>query len=234
MKYLVPAISAAVAGATAMYYLDPDRGKRRRALARDKIVSASIHTSELTRAQSRRVSNGVRVLGARIVSHLPSRGEAARPDVVHQRVRSHLGRVVSHPKAVDVEVLDDRCVRLGGHILADELDALIDTLEKVPGVARVDNQLMVHESAGNIPELQGATRRSAQGNARGRLWRVLAVLAPVAVVAATMRPRARRSMWRPHQRRSLLQRLASDREALPSLLRRPLRGRGYFSALRVS
>lgn len=233
MKYLIPAISAAVAGATAMYFLDPVQGKRRRALARDKVVSASIHTTDLTRAQSRRLSNGVRGLGPRIASHLPTRGEAASPRVLHQRVRSHLGRVVSHPKAVDVEVLEDRCVRLGGHILEDELEALLDTVEKVPGVARVDNQLMVHESAGNTPELQGEARRAMRGNGKGRLWRILAVVAPVAVVAATMRPTARSPMWRPLRRRSLLERFASDREALPSLLGRRRR-RSYFSALRAS
>lgn len=233
MKVLIPAISAAVAGATAMYFLDPEQGRRRRALARDKIVSASIHSTDLTRAQSRRLSNGVRGLGARIASHLPSRGESASPAVLHHRVRSHLGRVVSHPKAVHVEVTEDRCVRLGGHILEDELEALVDAVEKVPGVARVDNQMMVHESAGNIPELQGRSRRSMQGNGSSRLWRVLAVAAPVAVVAATMRPTAGRAMWRPLRRRSLLERLASDREALPSLLGRRRR-HGYLSALRAS
>jgi hypothetical protein len=217
-----------------------------------------MHATDATRAQGRRIANSMKGIGARVASHLPSRGTDASPAVLHQRVRSHLGRAVSHPKAVHVDVRDDHCVCLTGHILQDELENLISAVENVPGVSRVDNQLMVHETAGNIPELQGTSRRMrAYGSGRSRWWGALAILAPVAIMAATLRasPRRslqlamrrslglslqrslgqplRRSMKLLPRRQNLLQRLASDAEALPALIRRSRR-RGYFSALRFS
>lgn len=277
MKVFIPAISAALAGATAMYFLDPVQGRRRRALVRDKVVSASVHTGDVTRAQGRRVANRMKGWAAGVRSHLPGHGATDDPRVLYHRVRSNIGRVVRHPKAVEVDVMEDCSVCLSGHILEDELADLLETVEGVPGVARVENRMMVHETAGNTPELQGSGRRGA-GNGHSVWWGVLAIAAPLALLAAAARPSAhgksllarltphrtglldratgpsgrlldriapRRSLmdrWMPRRglverlmprRRSLVARLASDRESLPALLSRGRR-RDYLSALRAS
>lgn len=191
MKNLVPAVAAALAGATAMYFLDPEQGRRRRALVRDKAVSYSVHTSETAQAQGRRVGDHLKGWTARLRARLPLRHRETDPATLERRVRSQLGRAVSHPKSIHVEATADRTVRLSGHVLHDELEPLLQQVERVPGVAHVDSRLEVHESAGNIPELQGESRRSARRS--GRFWGLLALAAPVAILAATAaRPPARR------------------------------------------
>lgn len=216
MKVLISALSAGLAGATAMYLLDPQQGRRRRALMRDKVVSASVHTSDVTRAQGRRVANRVKGWAAGVRSHLPGNGATDDPHVLQRRVRSHIGRVVRHPKAVHVDVMEDCTVCLRGHILEDELTDLLETVERVPGVARVENEMMVHESAGNTPELQGSGRRGS-GNGHSRWWGVLALAAPVAILAAaSVRPTA--------HRKSLVARLAPQGSSLAGRLVPPRKG----------
>jgi hypothetical protein len=87
----------------------------------------------------------------------------ARPDqptdeVLVERVRARIGRAVSHPHAIKVDACDG-CVILSGPVLAHEAPTLIDNVRWVRGVQRVDNQLDVHEQAGNISALQGGFER---------------------------------------------------------------------------
>ena len=55
-KWLGVLVSAAV-GATAAYMLDPERGRTRRALARDKAIAATNSVSEALEGKSRHWSN---------------------------------------------------------------------------------------------------------------------------------------------------------------------------------
>lgn len=221
MKYnLITTISAVAVGAAAMYYLDPEQGRRRRALVRDKVTSASLQTTDATAAQARRMANHAKGWTSRLTSRFSSTGAPRTARQLHNRIRSRLGHLVSHPKAVNVEVIDDGRILLTGHILENELDALLTGVEGVPGVRHVANELMVHESAGSISELQGNSR--APRERRDRLWRALAMMAPVAILAATVRPVSRR--------RGVIERLSSQRPALPWGTRR----RRHLSALRAS
>jgi hypothetical protein len=59
-------------GVLAMFLMDPDRGTRRRALVRDKMVSAAISTRKALDAQSRDLANrakGVAAEASRGVMH---------------------------------------------------------------------------------------------------------------------------------------------------------------------
>jgi uncharacterized membrane protein len=86
----------------------------------------------------------------------------SRPDddVLVQRVRSCLGRVVTHPSSVEVAA-SDGVVTLSGPILADEVRLLIDCVHHVHGVAGVRNELEVHTESGNTPGLQGTPPRKS-------------------------------------------------------------------------
>jgi hypothetical protein len=77
--------------------------------------------------------------------------------VVRDRVRSRLGRVVSHPRAIDVRVQDGR-VTLSGPVLADEPDRVLACARAVPGVRDVEDRLDRHQTA-DIPALQGGRSR---------------------------------------------------------------------------
>lgn len=118
-----------------------------------------LHTTDATRAQARRVANRAKGWTSFLTTRFSSVGEPRTPRQTQNWLRSLHGRLVSHPKAGNVEVLGDGRVRLTGHILENELDPLLTGVESVSGVTHVDNALMVHESAGHVAKLQGAGRR---------------------------------------------------------------------------
>ena len=74
--------------------------------------------------------------------------------MLEARVRTELGRAVSHPAAIDVYVEDARVI-LTGAVLESELEQLLDRVRKVPGVSEVDNQLRIYAAAEGVPALQG-------------------------------------------------------------------------------
>lgn len=139
-------------GAALMYLFDPEKGKRRRALLRDKFVHVTHSAGEKLDVKSRDAANRVQGLVARTKSLLTS--ERVPDTVVAERVRARLGHVVSHPGSIDVTVKDGR-VTLGGPALSRELDALLDDVARVRGVTGVENKLELHEEPGSVSGLQG-------------------------------------------------------------------------------
>jgi uncharacterized membrane protein len=148
-------IGGIIAGAAAMYLLDPDRGARRRSLLRDRVVHARNKLGDGLSATARDTRN--RAAGAAAELRSRFRRDQADDEVLLERVRSAIGRVVSHPSAITVTVSDGR-VTLGGHILASELDDLIKRVERVRGVKEARNELEIHQTADRIPDLQGQGR----------------------------------------------------------------------------
>jgi uncharacterized membrane protein/osmotically-inducible protein OsmY len=145
-------VAVAVASA-AVYLLDPDHGRRRRGLVRDQ-------ATRLTRRVPSAVSVALRDLGNRL------RGVAARgrrllrrqpadDAILEARVRSEMGRVVRHAKAIRVDARDGRIV-LSGRVLRDEADRLRATVRSVEGVQEVHDRLDVFDEPGGVPDLQGA------------------------------------------------------------------------------
>jgi uncharacterized membrane protein len=143
-------------GAGLMYFLDPERGARRRALMRDRLTHASRITGDAAGATSRDIAHRASGVAARI------RGASDRGTVddrvLLERVRSQIGRAVSHPRAIDVDVVDG-VVTLRGPILMDEVSDLIDAVDRVRGVRDIINNLEEHHEAGNVPSLQGSRSR---------------------------------------------------------------------------
>lgn len=139
-------------GAGLMYIFDPDRGRRRRALVRDQVVHTWRSTGELMDKAMRDLQNRTRGLAAETKARLS--GEQVFDEVLAERVRSALGRAVSHPGAISVTVDQSRVI-LSGPILAREVDRLLAAVAAVSGVTQVENRLDVHQQAGDIPGLQG-------------------------------------------------------------------------------
>jgi hypothetical protein len=155
---------AAALGAAAMYLFDPDRGRRRRAIARDKARSG-VHqgTQFLSAARS---DAAARMQGLRAVARRFRRRSSAPADdrVLEARVRARLGRVVAHPHAVHVAA-DDGDVRLSGPILKSEHTPLVVATRLVRGVRSVDDRdLVLHETPDGVPALQGQGRYAAGDN----------------------------------------------------------------------
>lgn len=142
-----------------MYYLDPDRGRRRRALLSDQVVhlanSFGHNLDVMIRDAIHRVEGMIAEAGA-MLTH-----EEASEQQLAGRVRSKLGRCVSHPSSIEVDVSGDSVI-LSGPVLAEEVDGLLRTIQSVRGVRNVENRLEIHEDANNVPGLQGAARKPAQ------------------------------------------------------------------------
>ena len=165
-------------GAAGMYYLDPQRGRRRRAMVRDKLV----HAGHCLQDSLQRGAQYTRDRATGIVAETRACLATDHADdfTVVERVRSALGRCVSHPGAITVTARDG-IVTLSGDILAADVDDLFCTVCSVRGVRDLVNNLHVHDHPGDVPSLQGvarAARRRAVGGA-GAKW------SPVARLAAT-------------------------------------------------
>lgn len=149
-------------GAALMYFFDPDRGRRRRALVRDQAAHAGHRMQGALEAGARDLRNRAQGYGAA----LRSGAEPPSDQVLEERVRARIGRVVSHPSSIEVKATQGR-VTLSGPVLAHEVGLLIDRVLDVPGVQDVENRLAVHREPGNVPGLQGEPRRrgtAAQGS----------------------------------------------------------------------
>jgi hypothetical protein len=146
-------------GAGLMYALDPDRGKRRRSLARDKLDHAINKTGDAIQTTSRDIRN--RAYGVAAGAKALFKKEDVSDDVLVERLRSKLGRLVSHPHSIEVTA-NQGAITLSGPILESEVDDLIECMSSMPGVTWVNNSLAVHKRAGDIPGLQGGTERSGE------------------------------------------------------------------------
>lgn len=149
-------IIAALAAA-AMYLFDPDKGRRRRALAGDKLRSFGADATDRLGTAARDVK--FRAQGAKAKVLRPFRREGVPDDLVLiERVRATLGRLVSHPHAIQVGARAGRVV-LSGPVLASEADGLVRSVRSVWGVSEVEDHLVVHQRADAVPSLQGGVPR---------------------------------------------------------------------------
>jgi hypothetical protein len=146
-------------GAGLMYLLDPDGGRRRRALARDKAVHGLKVSGKALRRTSADLGNRTRGLVAEAGSLLHKGSADDRK--LEGRVRSKLGRHLSHPSALQVQC-QDGLVTLSGPVLASELDKVLAKVQKIKGVHEVESRLEINDEA----SLQG---ESSNGSRRGPL-----------------------------------------------------------------
>ena len=146
-------LGAFAMGAVFMYTLDPDKGRRRRAIARDKAYSVMLDARDalgVTRRDIGHRLDGLRARVERLVRNRPA------PDDLQliERVRARMGRLVSHPHAIQVGAYRGK-VTLSGPILAREAGPLLDSLRGVWGVADIEDRLVAHEHPDRVPSLQG-------------------------------------------------------------------------------
>jgi hypothetical protein len=148
-----PLLLGITLGAAGAFLLDPQHGRRRRALLRDKMDRGMHETREFADAATLDLRQRARGFAARAKS---LRGGQAPDDVLVERVRAKLGRYSSHPGAITVTALNGRVV-LTGDILAEEQERLFDAVRSVRGVEHVDNQLSAYQSAEGVSSLQGGS-----------------------------------------------------------------------------
>lgn len=147
-------LGAAAAGALAMYYLDPDLGAQRRKLLADLVRSGLPGGERQGQGRGRH---------ARRVYHRTTLADPQSDAELRDRIEERLGRMVSHPRAIQVSV-ENGVVRLSGGLLAKERDGVLDQVQQMEGVQKLVNAMTAHDSpqelASRSPEVfaEAATR----------------------------------------------------------------------------
>jgi uncharacterized membrane protein/CBS domain-containing protein len=178
MKNPATILGALGIGAGLMYFLDPNRGKRRRALVRDRAV----HLSNVANRQLNRTAVDLRnrTQGIWFEAEKLFEDEDFTDEELNGKIRSQLGRLTSHPHAIETAVEDGK-LTLSGLVLADEEELVLKGLVSICGVKEIENKLEAHSSEENFPRLQGAERRRRSILERQKEWspqtRILAAAA---------------------------------------------------------
>jgi BON domain-containing protein len=147
-----------VLGAALAYVLDPDRGNRRRALIRDQMIRASRTLRDAAGVIAEDSRN--RLYGTVTARRSSMRSKPVDDEVLVARVRSKLGRALTHPHAIDVTASNGE-VTLHGPICADEVSSALRSVRRVAGVICVNSALEAHEHSEHIPSLQGSGHKTS-------------------------------------------------------------------------
>jgi uncharacterized membrane protein len=146
--------------------LDPVRGRRRRAMARDQAVSVAHAVGDAVSVTARDARHRSRGVIATLRSRLAG-DDAPEDAVLAERVRAVIGGAVGHPRAIEVDAHGGR-VTLRGPVLAHEVSSLMRRVGAVRGVREIEDALEVHTEPADVPALQGAPRQGGAG--RFELW----------------------------------------------------------------
>jgi uncharacterized protein (DUF885 family) len=141
--------TAFLVGAGAAYFFDPEAGKRRRHVARDRSLRA---LRRLQRGSVKRVklvgghARGLAAISRRAVTR-PA--VAVDDETVAQRIRSDALRDLElSTSEIDVRVEDGFATLRGSVATIDDADRLVSRVQKVPGVRDVSAEVRVAEGYG--------------------------------------------------------------------------------------
>jgi len=132
-------------------------------LVRDKTTSWAKDTQKSLTKATRDLGHRIQGVFAETRSHLPAR-EPADDAVLTERIRSKLGRLVSHPSAIEVTVRDGT-VTLSGDVLQSEMRDLLSSVSSARDVENVRNRLRGHADSSGIPGLGPEQNDKLQMNA---------------------------------------------------------------------
>lgn len=89
------------------------------------------------------------------VARRHAQGPCVTESRLREQVQACIGKLVSHPDAIQVSV-QGSVVRVGGHVLASEQDRLLSQLTQVPGVHKVHNALSSVQDPSRFDEQRSA------------------------------------------------------------------------------
>src|SRR5262245_58068291 len=137
-------VTAALVGAAAAHYFDPDRGRARRAQLHDQTLAAGRRIARQADRMGRRRVLYLRDHAVGSVRHAWHNVGRMQPDdtTLTQKIRSEvLGRAEFRPYSITVDAADG-VVHLRGQVPAQRaIDDLIAAVERVHGVGRVESYL---------------------------------------------------------------------------------------------
>jgi BON domain len=141
-ELVLPLTAGAATGATFMYLADPDRGRRRRAIARDRTNAAIRRSGRRAGKLSRRTSSKLAGM-ASMALHLPiGPGKAVDDQMLTDRIMSQVFRDREIPRGrVNINVQDGVAVLRGQLDQPEQIRELREAVERVSGVRKVESYL---------------------------------------------------------------------------------------------
>jgi uncharacterized membrane protein len=156
-------------GAGMMYFLDPQQGTRRRAMVRDRANRFVTNLDDSIDRAMEDARNRTRGMLSEMTARL---SDQDAPDwILEERVRSNLGRLARHVRAVTVTA-DGGIIYLNGPVLREDEEAIVKAALRTRGVHGVENRLQVVDNPQDIPALQGepSSRRRALSEFQQTNW----------------------------------------------------------------
>ena len=156
-------------GAGLLYFYDPRLGKRRRTQVRDRVNSLVNSVDDSVDVAMQDMRNRARGVLAELSAKLSDQGA---PDwILEERVRTNLGRIARHSRALQVQA-DGGRIYLRGPALRGEVEALVKTAARTRGVHGVENEIQIFDTPEDIPALQGtpSPRRQALPEWQQQNW----------------------------------------------------------------
>ena len=141
-------------GAIAMYLADPDRGRQRRAYARDTVRSAMSSTGEALNVARHDIGSRMQDWRAQASNLMSRRTEQLDDVILKQRVRQQIEHAVSNPQAIEIDAQQGGVTLRGGPVRSYERQNLLDTVRRVDGVTRVDDYLDVRDQSAGYSSFQ--------------------------------------------------------------------------------
>ncbi len=137
-------------GAGLMYILDPDRGRTRRALIRDKTGSVIRKTGEQLGGTAENLGNhakGVVAEAAGVIRRSPITDQE-----LIERARAKVSELIQNAGNIQVTAANGR-ITLSGPVLASQVQNIVEQVARMPGVKRVQNHLTVYQYESDVPTI---------------------------------------------------------------------------------
>jgi osmotically-inducible protein OsmY len=132
----------AAIGAALAYFLDPDRGKRRRNVTRDRLMGLARHTGERLEDQARYATSTAQGLYEKAVHMGGEQGLPADDAALAHKVESEVFRDPNFPKGkININAENGVVVLRGELDRPEEINALEKKVREIPGVYAVENLL---------------------------------------------------------------------------------------------
>jgi osmotically-inducible protein OsmY len=139
-SHVLVGVSCLAAGMGIMFLLDPVAGNRRRAMVRDKAVSASKHSGRAVARKTADLWN--RAAGSAHEMRWWVSEREIDDRVLADRIRAEIGRCVSNAKEILIRSEGGR-VTISGPVAQGEVDGLLGCVYRTRGVKDVINRLDV-------------------------------------------------------------------------------------------
>jgi gas vesicle protein len=139
---------AAAAGAALAYFLDPDSGRRRRNVSRDRAAATIRRSGDRLARTGRSIGAQASGLRQKLIHRRAAQPAVPNDAALAQKVETEIFRDPAIPKGrINVNAEDGVVVLRGEVDRQEQIDDLVAAVRRVPGVRDVESRLRAAEPA---------------------------------------------------------------------------------------